>query len=418
MEIIGGIKLEGTPYYHQDRFWGSPFNYLDEIRSKFPERTYIHDVTLRDGEQTSGVFFKEDERIYLAQALDEIGVRKIEIGMPIISKRISKAMKKIAQLNLKAELVSLARADRKDIDATLDCGIRSIIVEFPMNPYLGKYAYGVDPDRIIEKVVSAISYAKEQGLRTAYEPWDCWRVTPEFMKKILTGVIEQAHPDLVIMTDTFSVGIPHTIELTFKKLKEWFPNTILEFHTHNDFGLGTSQALSALAGGADGVHSAFNGIGERSGNVPTEEIVTALEILLGVRTGVDLSKLTKVSRMVEEITKHRISSRKAVVGPRLFELETGVGIDFMKKLGREGINPIYPFSPEIVGQKPIYFVLGKGSGRASIKHFLDEVRIEATKEEIDQILEQVKDTSEVLKSPVSEETFLEIVSRIKKKSLK
>jgi isopropylmalate/homocitrate/citramalate synthase len=408
MQILGGVKLEGMPYYRQDKFWGSPFNYLEDIRSCFPDNVYIHDVTLRDGEQTPGIFYKEDERVHIAEALDSLGVGKIEVGMPVISARVAQAMKKIAGLNLKAELVGLARANKDDVHAVMDCGLSSIIIEFPMNPYLAQYAYGADVEKNIDKVSSVIAYAKEHGLKTAYEPWDCWRATPDLMKTILSGVISQARPDVVIMTDTFAVAIPKAIEYTFRKLRKWFPDTILEFHTHNDFGLGTAQALSAIAGGANGVHSGFNGIGERSGNVPTEEIVCALEILLGVKTGVDLSKLTMISRVVEEITKYRIASRKAIVGRKLFEVESGVGIHFIGRLREKGINPIYPFSPEIVGGAPIRFVLGKGSGRASIRQFLHKVALSATDEQVDEILRRVKHTSQVCKDLVSEETFYRI----------
>jgi isopropylmalate/homocitrate/citramalate synthase len=412
VEILEEVKLEGTPYYEQDRFWSSPFNHLNEVRSLFPQEIYIHDVTLRDGEQTPGIFYKEDERVFLAEALDELGVSKIEVGMPVVSRRIGQAMKRIARLNLKAELVGLARAKKEDIHAVMDCGIGSVIVEFPINPYLARYGYGADATEIIDKVVSAICYSKEQGLRTTYEPWDCWRTTPELMKKILTGVISQAEPDQVIMTDTFAVTVPHAVEFTFRRLKDWFPTTTWEFHTHNDFGLGTAQALSAVAGGVDGIHCGFNGIGERSGNVPTEEIVCALEILLGIKTGVDISKLTEVSRIVEKITKYRIADRKAIVGPKLFEVESGVGIHFISRLRKEGVNPIYPFSPEIVGGEPIRFVLGKGSGRASVEHFLEQARIEATEEQIKEILRRVKHRSEVLKDLVSLETFYDIVHEV------
>ena len=408
MKNLDGVKLEGVPYYKQGEFWGSPFNHLADIRSRFPDNVYIHDVTLRDGEQTPGIFYKEDERLLIAEALDALGVGKIEVGMPVISERVARAMKKIAGLKLKAELIGLARANKDDVHAVMDCGLSSIIVEFPMNPYLSQYAYGADVEENIDKVSSVIAYAKEQGLKTAYEPWDCWRATPDLMKTILTGVICQAKPDVVIMTDTFAVAVPSAIEYTFRKLRSWFPDTILEFHTHNDFGLGTAQALSAVAGGANGVHSGFNGIGERSGNVPTEEIVCALEILLGVKTGVDLSKLTVTSRLVEEVTKYRIASRKAIVGRKLFEVESGVGIHFIGRLREKGVDPIYPFSPEIVGGEPIRFVLGKGSGRASIRHFLHKKRLTATEEQVDEILRKVKHTSQVCKDLVSEEAFYRI----------
>lgn len=412
MEILGGVKLEGAPYYRQDEFWGSPFNYLEEIRSRFPDHIYIHDVTLRDGEQTPGIFYKEDERIHIAEALDDLGVEKIEVGMPVISPRIAKAMKKISGLNLKAELIGLARANKEDIHAVMDCGLSSVIVEFPINPYLSQYAYGADVNQNIARAAGAIAYAKEKGLKTSYEPWDCWRTTPELMKTILSGVISQARPDAVIMTDTFAVAIPQAIEYTFRRLREWFPDAIMEFHTHNDFGLGTAQALSAIAGGANGVHSGFNGIGERSGNVPTEEIVSALEILLGVKTGVDLSKLTRISRLVEEVTKYHIADRKAIVGRKLFELESGVGIHFIGRLREKGINPIYPFAPEIVGGPPLRYVLGKGSGRASIKYFLDKAGMKASEAQIDEILKRVKHTSQVCKDLVSEETFCRIAYEV------
>ena len=152
-----------------------------------------------------------------------------------------------------------------------------------------------------------------------------------------------------------------------------FPDTKLEFHCHNEFGWATGAAISAIAAGADGVHSAINGLGERTGNLSTEETAVALEVLFGVSCGVKLEKIAEVSKLVSEASGVPIATNKPVLGERLFWAESGVVTDVFTKLAQLGVKPaMTPYVPELVGRGPTEYVIGKGSGGATIRFYLDK----------------------------------------------
>lgn len=406
-------ELQGKPWFDNERFWVSPHNYSPRIADKLPKRVYFHDVTLRDGEQTPGVAFKSDERILIAEALDELGVQRIEAGMPIVSKDIADAIKKIVNLNLKSEVVAFARAHKDDINASLDCGVRAIVVEHTVNPYLCRWGYGLTEEQVIERLVSSVSMAKENGLHTTFMGWDFFRAPLDFSKKVYRAVVEQAKPDALTLVDTLGVATPAAVQEVFEDFRTMFPDLKLEFHVHNDFGMAVGAVLGAVLGGADGVHTAVNGIGERTGNAATEEVAMALECLWGIDTGLDLRKIMYVSRMVEELSKFKLAKNKPIVGRHLFDIESGVVTHVVAEMNAHGFKPVMtPFTPEVVGQSPVRFVLGKGSGRVTVLRYLHEHGIDATEGQIDQILEDVKSLGRTMKGLLNDEDFLRIVNRV------
>jgi len=412
METIEDIPMTNVPYFNQEK-WVSPINYETVIRKKFPEKVMIYDVTLRDGEQTPGVTWKEDERVMIAQELSEMGINKIEVGMPIVSKHIVSAIKKLLNRNLKAELIALCRAKKDDIDLCLDIGLKSVVIEHPINPYLCRYALDIDIPELLDRIVNTISYAKNQGLHTNFFGWDALRTSIPYLQKIYSTVVERARPDSVTLTDTFGVALPDSVGLTISKLKEVIPNTPIEFHGHNEFGMGVAAALAAIENGATCIHSSINGLGERTGNIPTEEIVAALELLLNISTGVKLKHLYRISQIVSEISKVPIPPNKPIIGHRLFDVESGLVTDIIRKMDSLGIHTaMSPFLPSVVGEKDIRYVLGTGSGKANIENYLEKYKITASKEQRKEILDLIKEESYIRKSLLSEKDFLRIVSRV------
>lgn len=412
MEIIENIVLDGAPYFDNDKFWTSPFNFQAEIQASLPKRVYIHDVTLRDGEQTPGVVFRQEERVRIATALSELGVQRIEAGMPIVSKEVAQAVAKLAKMNLGAEIVAFARAHPDDINLCVDCGVKAIIVEHTVNPYLCRYVYGLDTEAMIGRIVRSIALAKEKGLHTTFMGWDFFRANLDYCRRVYTRIIDESRPDVLALTDTYGVATPMAIWHTFRSFKEWFPDVPLEFHGHNDFGLANGCVVAAVYGGAVGIHCSVNGLGERTGNAATEQVVAALEMLLGVDTGIDLKGLKYVSDLIAEISKVPIPWRNPIVGEAMFRIESGVGTHMVTKLRDAGIKPVRVFLPEVVGQRGIEFVLGFGSGRTTIKHWLDRFQLAATDEEIAEILRLVKEEALVRKNCVPEEAFLRIAKEV------
>ena len=406
-------ELDGKPWFDNDRFWASPHNYSPTITAKLPKKIYFHDVTLRDGEQTPGVVFTADERVVIAEALDELGVQRIEAGMPIVSKDIAAGIKRLVNMNLRSEVVAFARAHKDDINASLDCGVRAIVVEHTVNPYLCRWGYDLTEEKVIERLVSSVVMAKENGLHTTFMGWDFFRAPLDFSKRVYKAVVEHAKPDALTLVDTLGVATPAAVQETFEDFRRMFPDVKLEFHVHNDFGMAVGAVLGAVLGGADGVHTAVNGIGERTGNVATEEVAMALECLWGIDTGLDLSKIMYVSRTVETISKFALAKNKPIVGRHLFDVESGVVTHVIAEMNKKGFKPVMtPFTADVVGQEPVRFVLGKGSGRVTILQYLKRHNIDATDEQVDRIVEDVKSAGRVMKSLLSEEDFLRIVKRV------
>lgn len=415
LETLEGIELEGMPYFN-DQYWVSPLNYEPEIKKLYPKEVLIYDVTLRDGEQTPGVAWNEDERVRVALALEEIGIKRLEIGMPVVSDTIGRAVKRLINMNYKPDIVALCRSKKEDIDLCAEIGIKSVIVEHTINPYLCKYGLNLEVDELLERLISSIEYAKKQGMNVNFFGWDALRTSIPYLQKIYGTVVKAAKPDSVTLTDTFGVALPSAVKLTVEKLKETLGDVPIEFHGHNEFGFGTGAALAAVEGGATGIHSAINGLGERTGNVPTEEIVMSLQLLLGVDTGVDLSKLCDVSKLVAEISKVPISTRKPIVGSKLNQMESGLVTDVAYRMRKIGVEPgMCPFVPELVGNEPLEYVIGKGSGKANIVFYLEKNGYDAekvTKDQMKDIIEEVKTESRIRKALLEEKDLLNIVKKI------
>ena len=195
-EETEGIPIKDVPYFGQDR-WLSPLNFMEELTGKHlaNRRVVIHDVTLRDGEQTPGVAWKEDERVFLAQALDEIGIHRIEVGMPIISEDIRRATKRLTSMSLKAEIEPLARAHLDDINICLDCGVKSIGIEICLNPYVLRYAMDMTFEAALERIVKTIDYARQNGMKTNFHGWDSGRTTLDYLRRAYSRIIKKKGHD-------------------------------------------------------------------------------------------------------------------------------------------------------------------------------------------------------------------------------
>ena len=332
-------------------------------------------------------------------------MKRIEIGMPVVSEDIIRATKKLMEMDLRADIVTFARARKEDIDLSVECGVKHIVVEHAVNPYTCYYAYDVDTERLIKRLVDHIKYAKDCGLKTTFMGWDVTRASLDYVKKVYAAVVEQAEPEAVVYTDSFGVASPLAIYKAISELKKEL-GVPVEFHVHNEFGMAMGSVLAAVYAGVDGIHSSINGLGERTGNVATEEVAAALEILLNVPTGVDISKIDKITKLVEGITGITIPPNKPVTGKRLFWLESGVVVHAKEKLERSGIpSAMTPYLPDLVGREPIQIVLGGSSGKASVQYYLDQLGVEVSEEQLDTLVERIKDKGREKRDVLTKEEF-------------
>jgi len=402
-------RLKGNPYFKDGSYWVSPFNFLiDEVIQDLKgKEVAIHDCTLRDGEQTAGVAFSVGERVRIAEALDGLGVSRIEVGMPPASPVIAEGMKQVVKRNLKAEVVGFVRTMKSDIDMAIDCGVKTVILEHIMNPFSCESAYGLEKAEVIDRIVSSAQYANEKGLKTIFMGWELTRGDDlDYIKDVYTALARDSRLDGLSVVDTVGVALPRAVGFIFKKLGEWLPGVPLEFHTHNEFGIANGAILEAVANGASVIHTAMNGLGERTGNAATEEVAMMLELLAGVKTGINLDRIADVCSLVENISHRPIPVNKPIVGRGLSYLETGIAVDLQRKFERANFKiSTQPFSPEMIGQEPFQLVMGKNSGNATIEYFLDKLGIKATADQVDQITDRVKYEGRVQKSLISEAQF-------------
>jgi isopropylmalate/homocitrate/citramalate synthase len=374
-------------YFQQDKWWVSPYNYVDEVTSQFelPDKVSIHDATLRDGEQTPGVVFRIDDKVAIARKLDEVGIDRIEAGMPAVSDEDFEAIKEICKLGLNAKIYTFARAVKADVDKAVACGADGVIVEIPIGYPKLKYQFGWTWKDVFTRSADIINYAKQSGLHTVYFPYDTTRARKEDLENLLNSIMDSCPPHAVGVVDTMGCALPDTMKYLVRKVRS-LTGLPVEVHTHNDFGMAVSTELAGVTAGAEVVHSCANGLGERTGNAALEELVVALHVLLGYDTHYRIDKLAELSKLVQDISGIPLARNKPVTGEANFTRESGIGVDLVvnEPLAMFGLAPAFLNRNGRV-------VLGKKSGKLSVKYYLEQLDIEIEDEQrIAAIVAEVK----------------------------
>jgi isopropylmalate/homocitrate/citramalate synthase len=401
-----------TPW-KTDKWFTSPWNFLPEIVSKmeFPSKIKIHDVTLRDGEQQAGIELNKDEKVAIAEKVAELGVHRIEAGMPAVSKQDEEAVKEIVKRKLGPQIFAFCRCMEDDVKRAADCGVDGIVIEIPSSRHLIENAYRWPLEKAIEAPVKATSLAGKLGLYTAFFTIDSSREELDWVLKIIDKVATEGHMDSLVLVDTMGVCTPQAIEYYTRYVKARI-NKPLEAHFHNDFGLGVANTITALACGAEVAHTTICGIGERSGNASMEETIISLLTLYGQDLGLKVEKLYEVAHLVAELTGYRLPQNKPIIGESLYTIESGIVAAWQEVCRDSLATEVFPLHWNLVGQQAPTIVLGKGSGRPSVQHWLTLMGKKATEEQIDEILVKVKEKSLTKKGLLTEEEFQEIVNRI------
>lgn len=395
-------------HIQEDMWWVSPYNFVDEVRGglDLPQKVEIHDATLRDGEQTPGVVFRKDDKVRIAQKLDEVGIERIEAGMPAVSDEDFAAIKEITRLGLKAKIYAFARAMTVDIDKAVECGCHGVVIEIPIGYPKLKYQFKWTWEDVLRKSIDCINYARKRNLHTVYFPYDTTRSREEDLTNLLTRLMEVAPPDSIGVIDTMGCALPEAVKYLVRKVKK-LTGIPVEIHTHNDFGMGVATELAAVAAGAEVVHSCVNGLGERTGNAAMEELMAGLHILLGMKTPYRFDKLIELSDLVSSLSGMTLANNKPVVGRGNYIRESGIGIDLVMT------KPLAMFgtAPRLTGREA-EIVLGKKSGKASITYTLEKLGIKnASDESVTEILKAVKEKGTEKKGLLSPEEIQEIIKR-------
>lgn len=343
----------------------------------------IFDTTLRDGEQAPGVALTVDEKIQIAQKLDNIGVDKIEVGFPAASPGEVKAGKQVHDLNLNAEICGLARAVYSDIDAVLDSNLTYVHTFIGTSPSHRKYKLKKSKEEIIDLAVSTVEYAKDHGLTVEFSAEDATRTEDDYLLKVYKAV-EDVGVDIINVPDTVGVLTPLIAKSLVENLKSKL-KTPISVHFHNDFGLATANTLMAIEAGANQAHVTVNGIGERSGNASLEEVVISLLVPYGINVNIDTKQLYNLSDFVGRITGIKMPLNKPIVGQNAFAHESGIHVHGILN----DASTYEPIPPELVGHSR-KIALGKHTGANALKSKLNDFNISLSKEQFSAVFDQIK----------------------------
>ena len=409
--------MKNTPSDHpwkSDNWYVSHWNYLEEVTKDFtpPEKVRVHDITLRDGEQQAGVIFTKDDKIRIAEKLAEVGVHRIEAGMPAVSPNDEAALREIVKRNLSSEIFCFARCMVPDVELAADCGVDGIVIEIPSSKHLIEKGYKWPLEKAIELSITATAAAKKAGLQTVFFTIDATRSDIDWLLDLVERVAVEGHMDAFTLVDTFGVLSPQGATYFTKKVKERI-KTPLEVHFHPDFGMGVANTINAVMAGAEVIHTTVTGIGERAGNTPMEETVLALLTMYGIDVGIDYSKLNELARLVQDLSGFEVPRNRPFIGDSAYNIESGIVTGWFKNVFESDPTIVYPVHPDFVGHSAPNILMGKKSGLDNIELWSRKLNIELNADEAMTVLKAVKVKSHDLKRVLTEDEFAEIARGVK-----
>ena len=363
--------------------YGQDIEILKRDYMNLSDEIYFLDTTLRDGEQTPGVALTVDEKIQIAQKLNDLGIDKIEAGFPIASNGEFEACKEIKSLDLDSTVVGLARCVKKDIDSVLDADLDYTHIFIGTSPLHRDYKLKMSKETIISNAVEAVLYAKDHGLSVEFSAEDATRTEKEFLLEFYQSVVD-CGIDFINIPDTVGILTPIMTNELISFMKNNF-KTPLSVHFHNDFGLATANTLTAIECGANQAHVTVNGMGERTGNCSLEELAVLLHAAYNININIDTSQLYSLSDFVGRLTGVKMPVNKPIVGDNAFAHESGIHVH-----GILNNSLTYePISPELVGHNR-KIILGKHTGANALKSKLTDYHINLTDEQFEKVFSQIK----------------------------
>ncbi|MCW8906217.1 MAG: 2-isopropylmalate synthase [Sedimenticola sp.] len=365
-----------------------------------PDKLYIFDTTLRDGEQSPGASMTKEEKLRIAKALEKMRVDVIEAGFPIASSGDFDAVQTIARTIKDSTVCGLARALEGDIDrageALRDANSGRIHTFIATSPIHMEKKLNMTPDQVVEQAVWAVKRARKYTDNVEFSPEDAGRSDLDFLCRVIEQAIA-AGATTINVPDTVGYNLPEQFANTIGTLMERIPNSdkaVFSVHCHNDLGLAVANSLAAVSRGARQVECTINGLGERAGNASLEEVVMAVRTRqdhFTCDTDLDTTQIVTCSRLVSGITGFPVQPNKAIVGANAFAHESGIHQDGVLK-NRETYEIM---RAEDVGWTENRMVMGKHSGRNAFRTRLEELGITfESEEEINDAFRRFKDLAD------------------------
>jgi len=362
------------------------------------DQVKIFDTTLRDGEQSPGATMTHDEKLEIADMLDDMGVDIIEAGFPIASEGDFRAVSEIATRAKDAVICGLARANPKDIDRCWEAvkhARQSRIHTFIGTSPLHRDMHSLTEDSMAERIHDAVTRARNLTDNVQWSSMDATRTEWDFLCRTV---------DIAIKAGASTINIPDTVGYTepeesarlIRRLIETVPgadDVVFSTHCHNDLGMATANSLAAVAGGARQIECTINGLGERAGNTALEEVVMALRVradIMPYDTRIETRKIMNISRRVAAVSGFPVQYNKAIVGKNAFAHESGIHQDGMLK-NRETFEVM---RPEDVGLSDTSLVMGKHSGRAALRSKLADLGYDLADNQLNDVFVRFKDLAD------------------------
>ncbi|MDR6462077.1 MULTISPECIES: 2-isopropylmalate synthase [Chryseobacterium] len=356
------------------------------------EKIEIFDTTLRDGEQVPGCKLNTEQKLIIAERLDELGIDIIEAGFPISSPGDFESVSEISKLVRKAKVCGLTRANKKDIDVAAEA------LKFAKRPRIHtgigtsdshiKYKFNSTREDIIERAAEAVKYAKTYVEDVEFYAEDAGRTDNEYLARVCEAVIK-AGATVLNIPDTTGYCLPEEYGQKIKYLREnvkGIEKAVLSCHCHNDLGLATANSIAGAINGARQIECTINGLGERAGNTALEEVVMILKQHkdLNLHTDVNSRMLNEMSAMVSDLMGMSVQPNKAIVGANAFAHSSGIHQDGVIK-NRETYEII---DPAEVGVNASSIILTARSGRSALAYRFKHIGYEVTKNELDYLYQE------------------------------
>ncbi len=350
-----------------------------------------------------------EETLEIARLLDKIGVDMIEAGDPSVSPSIHQAVKRIAGLHLRAEIVAHSLATKSGIDHAKDCGVDRVVVFYATSKIHLEAKTHKSEDQAVGIITENVRYARSLGLKVRYTPEDASRTDFTFLVRACNNAIE-AGADRISFADTLGILQPHEMYERITELRKHLLPCKIDLHCHDDYGLALANAMAGIRGGADCIHTTINGMGERTGIPDLCGTVVALHNLMGVNK-YNLNYVTEAAATLERLSGFFLAPNRPITGSNAFSHKSGVHTNGVLKDPRT----YEPFDPAMIGRER-RIIIDKYTGKRAVAARLEEFGVQVEGEQLERIVEEIKQIGDERKF-LHDADIVEVAERVTGQSI-